>query len=69
MINLQKLHLLGAIKQDIKTPKFWLQVTLLLSFLITMVASVYTLQFLKEDRQLKADYADCMVSLEEEVNR
>lgn len=63
MTNLDKLHKGAYIFHLVK------DTIILLSFLVTMVASVYTLQFLKEDRQLKADYADCMISLEQEVNR
>lgn len=63
MTKLHKLHKGAYIFHLVK------DTIILLSFLVTMVASVYTLQFLKEDKQLKSDYADCMQSLQIEVQR
>lgn len=69
MTKLEKLHLLGAIKLALLDWRTYRDLLALSFLLVTMLCAIQVASIVKQDEQLKADYNDCMVSLQEEVNR
>lgn len=69
MTNLDKLHLLGNIKQSLKDWHTYRDLALFFMLLGSIVCSVLVLKEYKEDEQARSNYKDCIVSLEEEVNK